>query len=143
MAIGVAILGVMSARLATVASEFLVFVVLLDVVVEVSLLRRHVDDPEIVVGHCSFDAKQTRQCSVHNCNHETRHRASTNMYSLTFLRSRFVARTPEEARSPGRPSNVENAPRNQSVSGQQRAQTAHSRPFALCRHIAGWMQACN
>jgi len=68
MAIGVAIPGVTSPRLATIASEFLVFVVLLDVVVDVSCLRRHVDDPQIVVGHRSFDAKQTRQCSVHNCN---------------------------------------------------------------------------
>jgi len=40
------------------------------------------------------------------------------------LRSLFVARTPsEEARSPGRRSNVENAPRHPPVSGQHRAQT--------------------
>jgi len=43
---------------------------------------------------------------------KTRHRASTSMYSLTFLRSYYVGRTPPvEARSPGRRSNVENAPR--------------------------------
>jgi len=53
-----------------------------------------------------------------------------------ILRSLFVARTPsEEARSPGSRSNVENAPRHPPVSGQQRAQTPPSRPFALCRHI--------
>ena len=41
----------------------------------------------------------------------TRHRASTSMYSLTFLHLRYVARTPAvEARSPGRRSNVENEP---------------------------------
>jgi len=34
-------------------------------------------------------------------------------------------------------------PRHPPVSGQQRAQTPPSRPFALCRHIAGWTQACN
>jgi len=35
------------------------------------------------------------------------------------LRSRYVARTPPlEARSPGRRSNVENAPRRQPVTGQ-------------------------
>ena len=61
-----------------------------------------------------------------------------------ILRSLFVARTPlEEARSPGRRSNVENAPRHPPLSGQQRAQTPPSRPFALCRHIVGWKQACN
>jgi len=31
----------------------------------------------------------------------------------------------------------------ENVTGQQRAQTPPSRPFALCRHIAGWTQACN
>ena len=52
-----------------------------------------------------------------------------------ILRSLFVARTPsEETRSPGRRSNVGNAPRHPPVSGQQRAQTPPSRPFALCRH---------
>ena len=72
-------------------------------------------------------------------NLQTRHRASTSMYSLTFC-----VRTPsEEVRSPGRRSNVENAPRHPPVTGQQRAQIPPSRPFALCRHIAGWTQACN
>jgi len=86
-----------------------------------------------------------------------------------ILRWLFVARTPsEEARSQGRRSNVENVPRRRPItgepatptshirrtilrtsprhppaSGQQRAQTPPSRPFALCRHIAGWTQACN
>jgi len=56
-------------------------------------------------------------------------------------------------------SNVENAPvgggpaapvcgarfwrRPPSPTGRRRAQTPPSRPFALCRHIAGWTQACN
>jgi len=72
-----------------------------------------------------------------------------------------------ESRSLGRTSNVENAPvdgqlpaslprpfpiygaqfwerpHHPPVSGQQRAQTPPSRLFALCRHIAGWTQACN
>jgi len=75
-----------------------------------------------------------------------------------------------EARSPDCRSNVENAPvgggpaapasrmrravlgryaaRGLGVApplpgGRQRAQTPPSRPFALCRHIAGWTQACN
>ena len=29
------------------------------------------------------------------------------------------------------------------VNGQQRAQTPPSQPFALCRHIVGWTQACH
>ena len=56
----------------------------------------------------------------------TRHRASTSMYSLTFC-VRVVARTlPVEARSTGRRSNVENAPRHPPVTGQQRAHTPPS-----------------
>jgi len=39
--------------------------------------------------------------------------------------------------------NFENAPRHPPVTGQQRAQTPPRRPFALCRHIAGWTQACS
>ena len=94
------------------------------------------------------------------CYGNTRHRASTSMYSLIFC-VRFLLS--EEARSPGRRSNVENAPRRRPITGepatptshtarnfentpvtrQQRAQTPPSRPFALCRHIAGWTQACN
>jgi len=74
-----------------------------------------------------------------------------------ILRSLFVARTPPvEARSPDYRSNVENAPRRRqagrarfpyaargfggrrpAVAGRRRAQTPPSRPFALCRHIAG------
>jgi len=43
-----------------------------------------------------------------------------------ILRSRYVARTPPvEARSPGRHSNVENAPRHPPVTGQQRAARTH------------------
>ena len=92
---------------------------------------------------------------------KTRHRASTSTYLLTFC-VLVVARTPPvEARSPGRCSNVENDPRRQPVAGQPATPTSHirctilrtppvsgqqcspSRPFALCRHIAGWTQACN
>jgi len=44
-----------------------------------------------------------------------------------ILRSRYVARTPPvEVRSPGRRSNVENAPRHPPVTSQQRAQTPPS-----------------
>jgi len=44
-----------------------------------------------------------------------------------ILRSLYVARTPPvEARSPGRRSNVENAPHRRPVTGQQRAQTPPS-----------------
>jgi len=57
------------------------------------------------------------------------------MYSLTFLRSRYVARTPPlEARSPGRRSNVENAPRHPPVTNQQHARTLRKVGFALCCH---------
>ena len=74
----------------------------------------------------------------------TRHRASTSMYSRTqnvseymlvseykhvlanILRSRYVARTPPvEACSPGRRSNVENAPRRRPVTGQPATPTSH------------------
>jgi len=72
-----------------------------------------------------------------------------------------------ETRSPGLRSNVQNAPadgqspasqprplpiygaqfwerpRNPPVTGKQCAQTPPCRPFALCRHIARWTQACN
>jgi len=71
------------------------------------------------------------------------------MYSL-ILRSRYVARTPPVVPhagrlvafcSPGRGSNVENAP----VDGQSPASRARTprRTFVLCRHIARWTQACN
>ena len=44
-----------------------------------------------------------------------------------ILRSRNATRTPPlEARSPGRRSNVENAPRHPLVTGQQRAHTPPS-----------------
>ena len=77
-------------------------------------------------------------------NIKTRHRASTSMYSLTFC-VRFLSpeRHQWKARSPDYRSNVENARRWRPVAGRRRAQTSPSRPFALCRHIAGWTQACN
>jgi len=34
-------------------------------------------------------------------------------------------------------------PRHSPVSDQKRTQTPPSRPFALCRHITGWMKVCN
>jgi len=66
------------------------------------------------------------------------------MYS-NILRSHYVAGTPPvEARSPGRLSNVENAPlpppRRQLVTGQQRAHTLPTAERSHCRHIAGWTQ---
>jgi len=63
---------------------------------------------------------------------ETRHRASTSMYSLTFLRSRYVARRPPvEARSPDCRSNVENAPRRRLVTGKPATRTSHIRRAIL------------
>ena len=98
----------------------------------------------------------------------TRHRASTSMYSLTFCvrfllperhqrkpavqAAAVMLRTPPSTANHRRASHVhfpytarnfENAPRHPPVSGQQRVQTPPSRPFALCRHVAGWTQACN
>ena len=98
----------------------------------------------------------------------TRHRASTSMYSLTFCvrfllperhqrkpavqAAAVMLRTPPSTANHRRAShahfpytarNFENAPRHPPVTGQQHAQTPPSRPFALCRHIAGWTQACN
>ena len=49
-----------------------------------------------------------------------------------ILRSLFVARTPsEEASSPGRRSNVENAPRRRSVTGEPATPTSHIRRAIL------------
>jgi len=70
---------------------------------------------------------------------KTRHRASTSMYSLEYkhvlaniLRLHYVARTPPvEARSPGRRSNVENAPRRRPVTGQPATPTCHIRRAML------------
>jgi len=64
------------------------------------------------------------------------------MYSLEYkhvlaniLRSCYVARTPPlEARSPGRRSYVENAPRHLLVTNQQRVRTPRKLGFALCCH---------
>ena len=101
-------------------------------------------------------------------NQSTRHRARTSMYSLIFCvrvllperhqwkpavqAAAVMFRTPpstanyrraSHAHFPCTARNIENAPRQPPVTGQQRAQTPPSRPFALCRHIAGWTQACN
>jgi len=58
----------MSSRLATVTVESLRIIALLEAEAVVGCtLRWHVDDLEVVVFRCSFDAKQTRQRSVHNC----------------------------------------------------------------------------
>ena len=49
-----------------------------------------------------------------------------------ILRSRYVARTPPvEARSPGRRSNVKNAPRRRPVTGQAATPTSHIRRAML------------
>jgi len=49
-----------------------------------------------------------------------------------ILRSLFVARTPsEEARSPGRRSNVENAPRRRPITGEPATPTSHIRRTIL------------
>ena len=63
----------------------------------------------------------------------TRHRASTSIILANILRSLFVARTPsEEARSPGRRSNVENAPpRRRPITGQPATPTFHIRRAIL------------
>jgi len=56
-------------------------------------------------------------------NNETRHRASTSMYSVTFCGCVYVARIPPvETHSPDRRSNVENAP----VDGQSPASSVHT-----------------
>ena len=98
----------------------------------------------------------------------TRHRASTSMYSLTFCvrfllpeRHRWkpavqtaavMLRMPPSAagrrragraRFPYAARGFGGAPRRPPVAGRRRAQTPPSRPFTLCRHIAGWTQACN
>jgi len=58
---------------------------------------------------------------------ETRHRASTSI-----LRSRYVVRTPPvKASSPGRHSNVENAPHRRPVIGQPVTPTSHIRRAIL------------
>ena len=113
--------------------------------------------------------KDSRLCPQLHCTKVTRHRASTSMYSLTFCdrlllperhqrkpavqAAAVMLRTPPvDGQSPAsqpRPlpiygvHNFEKAPRHAPVGGQQRAQTPPSRPFAVCRHIAGWTQACN
>jgi len=92
------------------------------------------------------------------CPHSlTRHRASTSTYSLTFCvrfllperhqkkpavqAAAVMLRTPPSTANHRRVShahfaytarNFDNAPRHPPVSGQQRAQTPPSRPFALC-----------
>jgi len=72
----------------------------------------------------------------------TRHRASTNMYSLTFC-----VRVMLPERHQWKPA-VQAAAvilRTSPVTRQSPASSARRprRAFALCRHIAGWTQACN
>ena len=119
--------------------------------------------------HVQRDASQT----LKSTDMITRHRASTSMYSTTFcvrflLPERHqwkpafqtavvMLRTPPSpagrprplavcgARFWGRPPSPAGrrpAPAT-SVAGRRRAQTPPSRPFALCRHIAGCTQAWN
>ena len=55
-----------------------------------------------------------------------------HVLAIYILRSLFVARTPsEEARSPGRRSNVENAPRRRSITGEPATPTFHIRRAIL------------
>ena len=97
---------------------------------------------------------------------QTRHRASTSMYSLTFCvrvmsperhhwkptvqATAVMFRTPpvdgqspasQPCHFPYTARNFENAP----VTRRSPASSARTprRAFALCRHIAGWMQTCN
>jgi len=71
-------------------------------------------------GHRRHDHKNTE---------ETRHRASTGMYSLTFC-IRVLLPECHEARSPGRRSNVENAPVDgQSPASQPRPLTIYGAQF--------------
>ena len=63
------------------------------------------------------------------CNSNTRHRANV---LANILRSLFVARTPsEEARSPGRRRNVENAPCRRPITGEPATPTSHIRRAIL------------
>ena len=83
---------------------------------------------------------RTEQNTSHNA--LTTHRASTSMYSLTFF---FRVILPE--RHQWKPA-VQAAAvmlRTPPVNGQSPASSARTarQAFAICRHIAGWMQACN
>ena len=79
-----------------------------------------------------------------SCNNVNQAQSEYKHVLANILRSLFVARVPPvEASSPDCRSNIENAPHHPPVTGQQHAQNPHSRPFALCRHIVGWTQACN
>ena len=101
--------------------------------------------------------------SLRNCRTEdwlkTRHRASTSMYSQTFCicvmlpechqwkpavqAAAVTLRTPPvDGLSPAsQPRNFENAPVTRQSAGSSARRPR--RAFALCCHIAGWMQACN
>jgi len=66
------------------------------------------------------------------------------MYSLTFC-VRFLLPERHQWKPAVQTAAVmlRTPPRRPPVAGRRRAQTPPSRPFALCRHIAGWTQACN
>jgi len=90
-----------------------------------------------------------------------RHRASTSMYSLTFCtrvmlperhqrKPAVMLRTPPRRPVTGEPatptSHIQRAIlRTTPITRQSPASSARRprRAFALCRHIAGWTQACN
>jgi len=61
------------------------------------------------------------------------------MFRMLTPRRRLVTGKPATATSHIRRTIL----RMRLVTCQQRAQTPPSRPFALCRYIAGWTQACN
>ena len=73
---------------------------------------------------------QTSKC-VSVLTESNRHRVSTSMYSLTFCVHVVARMPPVEAHSPGHRSNVENAPRRRSVTGQPAMPTSHIRRTIL------------
>ena len=119
---------------------------------------------------CRFRRKQCKYAPSSNSKLNQAQSEYKNVLA-NILRTRYDARMPPvEARSPDCRSNVENAshrrlvtgkpamptshirrailrtpplPRQPPVTGQQHAQTPPRWPFAICRHIAGWTQACN
>jgi len=73
---------------------------------------------------------QSISCCCYKTN--TRHRASTSMYSLTFcVRFLLPERHQRKPAEPGRRSNVENAPHRRPITGKQATPTSHIRRTIL------------